>query len=66
MEAVCIVRKMYLYCVLISSSIGLPWKCENTGTENYGVIDFYILFIVDWVRETVDLSSLKRDRSQIK
>lgn len=56
-------KKNYLYCVLISSNLGLPWKCENTGTQNYRVIDFYILLIVDWVGEGVDLSSLKREEA---
>lgn len=56
----------YLYCVLISSDLGLPWKCKNTGTENYRIIDFYILFIVDWVGKCMDISGLKRSRGHRK
>lgn len=59
-------RNNYLYCVLISPNLGLPWKCENTGTKNYRVIDFYILFIVDWVGECMDFSSLKQNREHRK
>lgn len=55
-------RNNYLYCVLISSNLGLPWKCENTGTKNYRVIDFNILFIVDWINECMDPSSLKQNK----
>lgn len=59
----CILKENnYLYCVLISSDPGLPWKCQNTGTKNYGVIDFYILFIVHWVGEWVDSSILKKEQ----
>lgn len=50
----------HLYCVLIRPDLGLPWKCENAGAENYGVIDFHFLLIVDWVGERVDPSRLKQ------
>lgn len=53
---------IYLYFVLISSNLGLPWKCENTWAENYRIIDFNILVIVDWVGKCVDLSRLRREK----
>lgn len=49
----------HLYFVLISSNLRLPWKCENTRAEDYRIIDFDILFIVDWVGKGVDLPRLR-------
>lgn len=53
------VKVNYPYFVLISSNLGLPWKCENTWAQDYRIIDFHILLIVDWVGKSVDLSRLR-------
>lgn len=50
-----------LYFVLISSNLRLPWKCENTWAEDDRIIDFNILFIVDWVGNCVDLPRLRTE-----
>lgn len=51
-----------LYHVLIGSDLGLPWKPQDAGTENDGIIDFHILFVADCVGELVNVPTLKQRR----
>lgn len=55
----------YLYCVLVGSNLRLPWKREDTGTEDYGIVDFYILFIMDCVGQLMDSSILEQKNNNL-
>lgn len=45
--------------VLVRSLFRLPWKCEDGGCEDDGVVDLYVLLIMHRNREFMDTSCLK-------
>lgn len=56
----------HLNRVLISSDLRLPWECEDAGAKYDGVVDFYVLLVVDRVGESVDFPRLPKKRSDRK